>query len=207
MKVYLVRHGESEGNKEMVFQRPDTPLTKKGEAQAEEVAKRLSGQDINIVFASPYTRAAKTAEAIAQKMKLKVEYWEDLHEIKRPDFLLGKSIHGKDGKEFEKHLVESYQKQDAKHPGEETFTELKARAQKILNHLVENHKNQNVLLVSHATTIKTIAFEAIFDENLVPELFWKIRRHVVTKNTGVTILEYTSDRGWILLTWGDVSHL
>jgi broad specificity phosphatase PhoE len=104
-------------------------------------------------------------------------------------------------------LVKSYQNPEARHSDEESFGDLKIRANKILKHLVKNHANQSILLVSHATTIKSIVFEAIFGENLTPKLFWNIRRHIITKNTGVTIIEYSKKRGWALVTWGDVSHL
>lgn len=207
MRIYLVRHGESEGNKKRVFQDPKSPLSPEGQAQVRAVAKRFDGVPIDLLFTSPYTRADMTAKAIANKLGVKIEYWDDLHEIKRPIELIGKSILSREAKLFEQHLLNSYQNSEAKKDGEEGFNDLKLRAQKILNHLVKNHQNQNVLLVSHATTIKTIVFEAIFGENLNSKIFWNIRRHIITKNTGVTILEYSKKRGWALVTWGDVSHL
>ncbi len=207
MKIYLVRHGQSEGNRNKVFQDPKSPLSKEGLKQAENVAKRLEKIKIDLIFASPYTRADMTAQAISKKLGLKVEYWPDLHEIKRPKELIGKTIHSPEAKAFEKRLSNNYQNLDAKSVDEENFSELKSRAQKILDHLSKNHLQQNVLLVSHATTIKTIVFLAVFGENFTPKLFWNIRRHIVTKNTGVTTLEYTKKRGWALVTWADVSHL
>lgn len=207
MRIYLVRHGESDGNKRKVFQDPKSPLSPEGQKQAEAVAKRFRGVKIDVILASPYTRADMTAQAISRQLGIKMEYWDDLHEIKRPTSLIGKSIHSKAAKLFEQHLLNSIHNSEASHKGEEGFEDLKTRAQKILNHLVKNHKDQNVLLFSHATTIKTIVFEAIFGENLNSKIFWNIRRHIVTKNTGVTILEYSKKRGWALVTWGDISHL
>jgi phosphoserine phosphatase len=207
MRIYLVRHGESEGNKRKVFQHPKSPLSNDGLKQAEAVAERFNGVKIDVILASPYTRADMTAQAISQKLGVKVEHWDDLHEIKRPSELIGKSIHSSEAKLFEQHLLNSIHNSEASYQGEEGFEDLKTRSQKILNHLVKNHKDQNVLLVSHATTIKTIVFEAIFGENLNSKIFWNIRRHIVTKNTGVTIMEYSKKRGWALVTWGDISHL
>ena len=65
MKVYLVRHGETPLNASRVVQRPDTPLSERGAAQAERVAKRLSGTGIERVLTSDYARARATAEAVA----------------------------------------------------------------------------------------------------------------------------------------------
>ncbi len=207
MKIYLVRHGESEGNKKRIVQDPKSPLSRKGLSEAQRVADRFKDIKIDIIFASPYTRADMTAQIISKKMDLKVEYWDDLHEIKRPTELIGKPIHGAEAKKYEDHLINSYQNSGEKFSDEEGFDDLKKRAQKVLDHLVKGHQNQNVLLVSHATTIKIIAFLAVFGENLTSQLFWNIRRHVITKNTGVTIIEYTKKRGWALATWADVSHL
>ena len=207
MRIYLVRHGESEGNRTKVFQDPKSPLSSDGQKQAEAVAKRFNGVKIDVILASPYTRADMTAQAISRSLRVKVEHWNDLHEIKRPTELIGKSIHSREAKLFEKHLINSVHNSEASYSGEEGFEDLKARAQKILEHLIKNHKGQNILLVSHATTIKSIVFQAILGDNLNSKLFWNIRRHIVTKNTGVTILEYSKNRGWALVTWGDTSHL
>ena len=64
MKVYLVRHGETPLNASRVLQHPDTPLSKRGAAQAERAAKRLAGAGIGRILTSDYARALATAEAI-----------------------------------------------------------------------------------------------------------------------------------------------
>jgi probable phosphoglycerate mutase len=83
MRIYLVRHGESEGNKKKVFQDPQSPLSSEGVAQAEAVAKRFKGVHVDLIFASPFTRAKMTAEAISNKLHTEIEFWDDLHEIKK----------------------------------------------------------------------------------------------------------------------------
>ena len=64
MKVYLVRHGETPLNAERILQRPDTPLSERGAAQAERVAQRLAGCGLARILTSDYARAQATAEAI-----------------------------------------------------------------------------------------------------------------------------------------------
>ena len=65
MKIYLVRHGETEWN---VLRRVqgsmDAPLTENGIQQAKNVAKRLAKVDFAAAFASPQMRAYRTAEKI-----------------------------------------------------------------------------------------------------------------------------------------------
>jgi len=47
------------------MQRPETPLSPRGEAQAERLARRLAGEAVARVVASDLRRAAQTARAVA----------------------------------------------------------------------------------------------------------------------------------------------
>ena len=62
--IYLVRHGETASNVARVFQTPETPLSERGIAQAEQVARRLAGCGVSLVLASDLARAAMTAERV-----------------------------------------------------------------------------------------------------------------------------------------------
>lgn len=64
MAIFLVRHAETEGNARRILQMPDTPLSERGLAQAERVARRLGAENIGHILASDYSRASMTAEAI-----------------------------------------------------------------------------------------------------------------------------------------------
>lgn len=57
MLVYLVRHGESEGNKSQTYQFPETELSETGKRQAEILAERLAKIPIDFVYASILKRA------------------------------------------------------------------------------------------------------------------------------------------------------
>ena len=65
MKVYLVRHGETPLNASRILQHPGTPLSERGAAQADRVAKRLAGAGVERVLTSDYARARATARVIA----------------------------------------------------------------------------------------------------------------------------------------------
>ena len=60
-RFLFLRHGETDGNRTGTFQTPHTPLNAAGEAQAEAAAKRLAGQKIGRIVASPMARAWRTA--------------------------------------------------------------------------------------------------------------------------------------------------
>jgi len=81
MKIYFVRHAESTANKNHTDNRsPETPLSKYGLRQAELVAKRLLGVEIDFVCSSPHLRAKQTAEIISEKIGKPVKYWNQIIE-------------------------------------------------------------------------------------------------------------------------------
>ncbi len=62
MAIFLIRHGETLGNAARVVQRPDNPLSPRGVAQAERLARRLTHEGIARILSSDLARAAMTAE-------------------------------------------------------------------------------------------------------------------------------------------------
>lgn len=69
MKLYIVRHGQSEWNaKHLVCGATDAPLTEKGRAQAAETAQMIAdihqSHPIDLIIASPLQRALDTGRAI-----------------------------------------------------------------------------------------------------------------------------------------------
>ena len=63
MKLYLIRHGESVGNrKRLLFGRSDYPLTELGREQAAEVRDKMAENPVSVCFSSPLIRARETAE-------------------------------------------------------------------------------------------------------------------------------------------------
>ena len=62
MSIFLIRHGETVGNASRIVQRPDSPLSPRGVAQAERLARRLAHEGIARIVSSDLTRAVITAE-------------------------------------------------------------------------------------------------------------------------------------------------
>ncbi len=62
MPIFLIRHGETLGNASGTIQLPDSPLSPRGLAQAERLARRLQSERISAILSSDFARAATTAE-------------------------------------------------------------------------------------------------------------------------------------------------
>ena len=61
-RLFLIRHGETEGNALRIVQRPDIPLSPRGVTQAERLALRLAREGVARIVSSDFARAATTAE-------------------------------------------------------------------------------------------------------------------------------------------------
>jgi broad specificity phosphatase PhoE len=57
-----------------MFQPPTSPLTEKGQEQAQMIAKRAARLYFDALISSPFTRARETAEAIARATEAGIEY-------------------------------------------------------------------------------------------------------------------------------------
>ena len=65
MKIYLVRHGQSEGNvRELWYGSSDLPLTDLGREQAREAGEKLREAAFSACYASPLSRALDTAKLV-----------------------------------------------------------------------------------------------------------------------------------------------
>ena len=78
--IYLIRHGETAGNAARILQKPDIPLSPRGEAQAERLAQRLSSVGLAGILSSDMSRAAMTAAHVARATGLPIAFESLLHE-------------------------------------------------------------------------------------------------------------------------------
>jgi broad specificity phosphatase PhoE len=81
-RLILVRHGESEGNRDRRFSiSSEVELTEIGRRQAHEVAQRIKTCfQPELIFSSSFLRARQTSAIIAAELNLPVEVVEDIHE-------------------------------------------------------------------------------------------------------------------------------
>lgn len=209
MLLYLVRHGQSEGNKANIHQTAGIPLSEEGKKQAEFLAKRLKDVHFDLIYSSPILRARQTAEIINKLHGSPVEFWENLSEWKSPTQIRGKYSEDPEAAAIMTSIFEKLRKGDKtyKYSDEESYEELSNRAKQVIAHLEEKHKDQSILCVSHGTMIKAIVSQIVFEEIADPKIFIKMKEHMWAQNTGVTVCENTEKYGWTLNSWNDLNHL
>src|SRR2546427_2251070 len=73
-RLLLIRHGESEGNRDRVFCRtPDVPLTEEGRCQARAAGGWIAERFAPVrIVTSPFARARQTADILAGVLGLAV---------------------------------------------------------------------------------------------------------------------------------------
>ena len=155
--IIFLRHGQAKNNVEKVLAgRTDgVSLTDKGIEQAQSIAKFLKPMKISAIYSSPIERASKTAEIVAKHNKIDFTTDERLTELD-----MGKFTGQRYDKIFEKHgnvFLKFYEGQlEIAHNGVETFVEVKKRVLSMVDHLLKDHHDENVVLVTHMDPIKSM---------------------------------------------------
>ncbi len=78
--IFLMRHGETAGNAARIVQHPDIPLSPRGLAQAERLARRLAREGIARILSSDLARARQTAECVQRATGARLAFEPLLHE-------------------------------------------------------------------------------------------------------------------------------
>jgi len=80
MAIFLIRHGETPGNRDRIIQFPDTPLSDRGLEQAARLGERMSRQPIREIWVSDHARAHQTAQAVERTTGARLSVVDDLAE-------------------------------------------------------------------------------------------------------------------------------
>lgn len=73
MSIFIVRHGETEGNAMRIIQVPATPLSITGRAQAQRLAERIETMGVARILASDLVRAVETAAYVSERTGVEIE--------------------------------------------------------------------------------------------------------------------------------------
>ena len=184
--VYLLRHGESESNREECYQGSgESPLTKQGQREARAASRRLKHIPFAAAFSSDLSRAYETACAIAKPHRISVKKAKGLRERSYGHW------EGKRFDEIEQRWPALYRRwlihpAQAHIPGAETLRELQTRAVKTFRQLIQSFgKKDPLLMVAHGGWNRALLFHFL---GLKLDHFWHIRQ----TNCGLNIIEVRS---------------
>lgn len=186
MRILLLRHAETEWNRERRFQGwRDVPLSATGREQAESAARLLAATRIDAVWSSPLARARDTAAIIAAPHRLAVQESEAFREMGFGDW------EGLTRDEVRERFPDAQRAwaetpHEAAWPGAETLAAVRARALAGLAALRAAHTGQTICLVSHGITGRILILEAL---GLGPDRLWSFH----LSSTGISELEFRDD--------------
>jgi len=202
MKLYLVRHGETDALKNRILQSDDEPLSELGQNQAEKLIERFDEVSLDKIISSPYRRAWQTAEKIGKDF----EVCDYFREIKKPSEFIGNSKDDQETRKIIEEIRKNYSENaNWRYSDEENFSDIKTRVESALDFLV-NLKVENLLVVSHGRFICALTGKIIFDDMFNGSIFAKMEKTFRLSNTGISVFDYTSEKGWKLEKWNDQSH-
>lgn len=213
--LYFVRHGESVANvhdRERTRAPQDADrLSERGWEQARGLGRRLEGEGLELIVASPMRRAQETAAGIAEVLDLPVETDDELHEVRQSRAFYDAAPDGG------RHATLAWMPgaaPDYAEPGAESFAGIVGRVRRVRERLEAHAAERRVLAVSHYGFLHFFLGDTLFGEDFAPG-------HVVAlyqaghANTGISIFEHHEERhmdgldfsGWALTTWNDRAHL
>ena len=181
--IIFLRHAQAENNAKRILagRTEGVHLTKTGIEQAEQIAKYLKPLDISAIYSSPIERASHTAEIVAKSTSLDYELDDRLTEIEMGKFtrMNYDDMFAKYGNIF----LKFYENDPVIAEQEvETFPHVQERILDIVNHIVEKHKNENVILVTHMDPIKSM-LSTVMD--LKPNTLFEL----IIANASLTIIK------------------
>ncbi len=156
-QIIFLRHGQAKNNTERILAgRTDgVPLTDTGKKQSEYTAQLLEHMNISAIYSSPIERAKHTAEIAGKHNSLDVTIDDRLNELDMGKFtgMPYDEIFKSHGNVFMKFYNGEL---EIAHNGVETFPDVKKRILGIVDHIIEKHPDENVLLVTHMDPIKAM---------------------------------------------------
>ncbi len=211
MKIYFVRHAQTDGNLNEWHHVPETPLTELGKRQAHETAIRLSRLPIEYIVASTYTRGRETAEIINEKLQKPLQYTSLLNETRKPSFFYGRKEDDPEVAKIEKEIRVHTEEPNWRYSDEESFSDIHRRGFETLR-FIQTISCENILVITHGNFTRVLAGCALFDQEFDPNLFARFSHSLRVDNAGISMMEYRYSRSqaqfkWYINFWNDGTHL
>ena len=198
-KLILIRHGQTEWNKDGRFQgQSNVALSEEGIRQAEELATHFPVESLAAIYSSDLMRARRTAETIGTHLGCEVQALPELRELNFGDW---------EGLTYQE-ITEGWPdalKNFLRHPDilevphGETFLQLQERAMKAIQGIVERHEGDIVAVVAHGGILRTVLSSVL---HMPLRYLWSIRQF----NTAVNIIRH-DEGNWTIELLNSTAHL
>lgn len=196
MKLYIIRHGETDWNVIKRFQgRSDIPLNEEGRRLARITSEALREVPFDKIYTSPLKRAYETAMIIKRDRDIPVIEEPRIIEISFGEYeglCCSRENYNIPDPEF----MNFFDKPEAYKPpkGAESIEQLKSRTADFLQEIVHNKtmENDTILVSTHGAALRGILSNL---NNIRIEDFWKGGVH---KNCAVTIVEVKNGQAFII---------
>ncbi len=156
--IYLVRHGQSKMNKVHIIQGQkqfpigENGLTEDGRKQVTEVKIDLKKIPITRIFSSDLERCKETCAILNEDTNLPVHFAEELREQDCGKWE-GKSSKDVHSEELKKRMLTE---KEVVPEGGESLKDVEKRVVGYINKIIKEHKDEHILIVTHAAVIQTI---------------------------------------------------
>ena len=162
MKLYVARHGQTDWNVlNKVCGSTDRSLNEKGFEQAKALGERVKNLGIDVIIASPMTRAQQTAKAVSLALDIAIITDDRLREHDYGAF-----------EGFDRSRDEYWQQKclfAAKFPDGESVLQLAHRVYNAIEDAKAKYPDKNVLIVCHGGVSRMIK---TYFENMTNEEFF-----------------------------------
>ena len=155
-RLLLVRHGATTLSAEDRFAgSTDVALSDEGRHQAARLGSRPANDAIAAVYCSPMRRTIETAALIAEAHKLPPVTRPGLREIDHGHWegLTRQDVEQRFGDEYPRWEEDPFTVAPS---GGECGVDVMARALPVIRAIIESHRGQNLLVVSHKATIRLV---------------------------------------------------
>lgn len=198
MKLYFVRHGESEANTRHVISNRESTfhLTSRGRQQAEMLARKIKDIPLSAIFSSPVLRARETTEILSATLGVRYQTTEALREY---DCGILEEKSDEESWGYHNQYYEDWVLRGQythKPEGGECFLDIQKRFVPFIEDLTKGNDDKNILLVGHGGLFTL----------MLPLVLTNID-HAFSTSHGMGNAEYVLARqeshGLVCLQWGE----
>ncbi len=197
--VFLVRHGQTDWNRERRFQgHIDIELNTQGQNEAERLGLRLEVEGIAAIYTSDLVRAEATAQPLARRVKLPIVALPGLKERHYGIFegLTPREIALRHPRE---HGCWSSYDPGFVIPEGESQDGFRDRILAAIDALIERHRGEEILIVTHGGALDMVYRRCL-------GLPWNAPRTCPVPNAALNLLATREEKVQIR-SWADTLHL